>query len=184
MRSDQQASEIISDCMDVHGIKDVHVKKVHDSERQYTDLIIYKDIDNKRISYRHSATNSLHGEELEDISKHILKIVTERAAQKFKKELTQIFEWKHGRIKVSIYDGGWAKCCTCGTRVEIEPQRISETFSQDAECSTPNPLPKSPSNIVDGLSDSQRVLFRMYLIGKCETIVTVRVQVNAQSKTL
>lgn len=164
-RIDDSVADTIVSCMKEHGIEDVEVMQSYNHERLQEEITIVKRAGDKKLAYRFSAPDEEN--EYHDIT--IQKNITlnaESAAVQFNKELRTTFDCNNVKADVSMYDGGWAKCKYCGTEVELPPPKVDKLFSQDAELSTPHPMPKEPDNYVSDMDGHQEVLLKLYLIGR------------------
>lgn len=159
---DKAADTIIS-CMKEHDIDDVEVMQSYNHERLQEEITIVKRLGDKKLAYRFAAPN----EEFTNVSaQKKLTLNAEQAAVQFNKKMRTTFSWKNSKADISMYDGGWAKCKHCGTEVELPPPKVDKLFTQDAELSTPHPMPKEPDNYVSDMKGHQEVLLKLYLIGR------------------
>lgn len=160
----QNQVDVITSCMKSHGVEDVEVMQSYNNELMEDEFTIIKKIGDKKLGYTISFAPSSHIHD--DVAEKNLQLNAERAAKEFKKKLTDTFKSGGLKADVSMYDGGWAKCKYCGTEVDLPPPKVDRLFTQDAELSTPHPMPKKPDNYVSDMDGHQEVLLKMYLIGR------------------
>jgi len=107
----------------------------------------------------------------------IKKEIAHRAlhvAQNFKGRFANTFRWGDRKsVTTSPYDGGWAECNRCETRVEIPSGVDSAAFIEDAELSTPQPSPRDHESALSSIDDFHHSVVKMYLVGRlrerCDT---------------
>ena len=144
-----------------HGVEARVVKDDDPTSDQFT---VMKPVGDETLSYRTSINTRINTTD-EQIKKEIVHHARNVAGE-FEEYLTDTFEWGDGRrATVSVHEGGWAKCEHCGNEVEI-PQVPQMLFSEDAELSTPQPLPCDRESILNNLDDGSLLLLKMYLIGR------------------
>jgi hypothetical protein len=168
MSCGEKAEDVFRQCIKEHDVGDVDVD--YEKDLDYDSLIISKDLGDNVFHYRLSLDSN---SEQDKITLKQVAPKAREAASAIEQRITDSYKWDDGYYNVSVYDGGWAECVHCGERVQASPQHVSRAFTEDAELMTPHPVPKEPDNIVSSMSDYQKVLFRMYLIGRlrdnCQT---------------
>jgi len=162
-RSDENVESTIISCMKEHDVKDVEVMQSSNHETIGDKITVIKKLGDKKLGYSFEIPETSIDERSRQKE---ITLQAEKAAVKFNQEIRTAFKWNDVKADVSMYDGGWAKCKYCGTEVEFPPPKMSKLFSQDAELSTPHPTPKEPDSYVSDMDGHQKVLLRMYLIGR------------------
>lgn len=124
-------------------------------------FIITKKLADTRLAYSLAATDAGFA------STHYqarLAIEAENIAARIKDEMTERYSWGDTKdVIVSEYDGGWAKCCWCDD-IE-EPSQEMRFIKDTAEVSSPSPTMMDVSHEVRNMTELQKKLFHMYLIG-------------------
>jgi hypothetical protein len=163
-----KAATTIAACMKEHGIENVSIieKEDYGHGSVSQEIIISKTIqlggENIHLSYDFSITDRELAE-----GKDILQVHANRAARRFKENLTVHFEIEMGTAaNVCLYDGAWAECQYCGETVDVEMSKLAPAFTRDAECSTPNPSSMERQTVVEKMDGHQKVACRLYLLGK------------------
>lgn len=154
-------------CLREQGLDDVDV--VHATEDFADAFYVRKQLGTQQLNYKFTF-NSEHFDHdgpggSKQIAKKQLARRAEEVARQFKERMVDRFEWDNRSIEVSMYDGGWAKCHLCDTKVHFD-RRPATLFSDDAELSTPQPHPRDTERTVAELSGHNELLFKLYLIGQ------------------
>lgn len=163
MLSERQVEKTVSESMSVHGVSNVNVSQRYDTEIGSTKVTVSKQIAGKSVAYQFTLEESFASQLGKD---KYLKLKAEQASRQIVEELVEPISWNDGGMKICVHDGGWAKCNHCGTKVEIPLQKLAPAFTEDAELSTPRPLPKDPEHITEDMDGHQVVALKMYLAGK------------------
>lgn len=162
----RDAVEFFEQALAEEGI-DATVAREDDVTRQADTFYVMKSLGDEELTYQTSiAFGAQHRGDPNRTERLKKRLVQEakRVAQEFEEYLTDTFEWDNRRVRVSPYEGGWAKCCACGTHVEL-PQ-IETIFTQDAELTTPQPHPRDTEQTISNLCKEKRLLLKMYLAGR------------------
>ncbi len=158
---DKEEEDIFRQCLKEHDVGDVDVH--YEQDLDYDSLIISKDLGDRVFTYR----LSLHPNRVkDDITLKEVAPKARKVASEIEQRIIDLYKWDDGHYNISVYDGGWAECVHCGERIQASLQHVARAFTEDAELMTPHPVPKEPNNLVGSMSDYQKVLFRMYLIGR------------------
>lgn len=175
MRSDQpmRSDEIVdffTECLHEQGLESVQVAHQTSPESFLDEFYVRKQINREeQLAYKTTFDFTTQGQSADAIRKTIL-LEAENVAAEFKDKIVNTFEWDNRRVEVCPYDGGWARCCDCGTRVEAP--RAQYLITEGCEFSDPMPVQRDITHELENMEAHQKILFKMYLLGilreKCE----------------
>jgi hypothetical protein len=161
LRSDE-AVTFFKECLREQGLTALNVSHQITPENFTDEFYIRKQLGGgEELVYK--STLNLGNNSDPQYTKKRLAIEAESVAKKFKEQLVTTLRYDTRRIQISPYDGGWAKCYQCDTRVEAP--RISSFSTRGCELSHPIPRDRDISSEFEGMEEHQKVLVKMYLVG-------------------
>jgi hypothetical protein len=102
----------------------------------------------------------------EDRKEKTLALEAREVFEKFRDEMTELFERDGHYIRVNPYDEPEATCKECGETARL-PEKISvPAFQESAELSTPVPMPRNRQETINSFDEYERTLVKLYLVGK------------------
>lgn len=144
---------------------DVDTVSVEDDKMTHTTKVCTaKEIGGEKYHHQLSLTE----ESITNYSslEQLLALHAEEIARSFKETMVDILSVGERRIRVCPYDGGWVKCERCGAYTELTAPR---SFVEHAELGVPSPIPRDPEEFTSELGDWERLVLKMYLLGKLRT---------------
>lgn len=152
-------------CLQEEGITDATVS--HSTKTFSEVFYIRKEIGEEQLLYKTTfdLSHRKNRDEIIEITRKKIAREAKEVAKEFREKLVDVFEWSNRCVHVSIYNGGWAQCQSCKTRVDFN-RRPSAVFSADAELSTPQPHPLDAERDLEQLSGHRENLIKLYLIGQ------------------
>lgn len=158
-----EAMDFFSKCLNEHGVDDVDI--THSTEDFADVLYVRKRVGDEQIATKVSLNlNQRNLTDVAEIQKE-LALQAECVAKQLREQMVTTFEWDGRCVKVSPYDGGWAECQNCGTRVDFH-RRGAVPFTEEAELSCPHPLPRDTERAVANLDGRDAILFKLYVLGQ------------------
>jgi hypothetical protein len=162
LRSDE-AVNFFEESLREQGLESVQVAHQTSVESFLDEFYIRKQINREeQLSYKTTVdiTTDIHNR---DVVRKRLTLEAERVAEEFKQKLITTFEWDDRRVEVCPYDGGWARCSECGTRVDAP--KAEYLVTDGCELSDPTPVHRDMTHELENMDDHQEILFQLYLIG-------------------
>jgi hypothetical protein len=133
---------------DVRQCDTFTVAKEFGGERHYYNLDI---TDEALVQNSEEKTYALHAQEIADA---------------FREKMVERIQFGRRSIDLCPYEGGWAECNRCGSRVDLIDEVIPKArFEQDAELSVPTPRPRDPEKFTEQLSEENEARLKVYLLG-------------------
>jgi hypothetical protein len=88
----------------------------------------------------------------------------EMVARQFEAQTTRVVTWGERRVGVSTYNGGWARCRKCDTRIEAPRVRYIRQYGK--ETSVAHPIEHQIGHERGNMSEYQLRLFELYMLGR------------------
>lgn len=143
------------------GLDGVSVTSDFDPETNLEKFYVSKKITaDEKLVYKTTFNTAFYS--MSELQQRIA-MEAEQIAQEFNDELMDTFEWFGRVVKVSLYDGGIAKCPKCKSQATA-PQ-AQYIIQESAELSDPTPMYRDMSHALDQMDDHQENIFKLYLIG-------------------
>lgn len=99
----------------------------------------------------------------ESLKSHLIQNA-ETVVRRFEHQTTRVLEWGKRHAEVSTYNGGWARCRKCNTR--IEAPRVRYIRQSGKETSVAHPVSHQIGHERNNMSEYQLRLFELYLLGQ------------------
>lgn len=157
----REPEQFLSQALDDAGV-DAEVFSQRNAETASEQLLVEKDIGQKKLTYRVGITDhELLFDDWDTIQKK-LAIEAKHIKREFEEHLVSTFEWSDRVARVSLYDGAWAECQYCNSRVRA-PKATYLTNS--CELSTPVPVERDMSYALQEMSEHDKRVLELYLLG-------------------
>lgn len=158
----REAEQFFTKALEEAGV-DAEVIRQNEPETFSEDFYVVKRLGDEKLTYRVSIPTNDFTDDIRNVHKRLAQ-EAQQVKRKFDEFMVNTFEWDNGRrVKVSPYDGGWAECCICDTRVDAPKAKY--LIQESAELSTPSPVGRDMQHELKRMDGHQEIVFKMYLIG-------------------
>ena len=154
-----EVKDFFEEALKEAGVKNASV--FHESNSGLVDtLYVTKEVRGEDLSYKVAVPTEMGMNRI----KKELALHADKIKKEFDEHLVTQFNWDNRYINVSQYNGGWAECQHCGTRVDAP--RTEYLVSSGEELSDPFPVSRDITYGVKNMNDLQENALKLYLIGR------------------